>query len=118
MHPRSVIFVAVGLGLLGTAVPIAGAVYLSWQAAVADDTQRLSQLADQAIDRTVFMFNQATQVLHTIKGRDVRLGRGAGFQGFARRFRDVGRKSTMCAIANFSNHSREDAHRRIGSHEP
>jgi hypothetical protein len=48
----------------------------------------------------------------------VRLGRGAGFQGFARRFRDVGRKSTMCAIANFSNHSREDAHRRIGSHEP
>ena len=66
MHPRSVIFVAVGLGLLGTAVPIAGAVYLSWQAAVADDTERLSQLADQAIDRTVFMFNQATQVLRTI----------------------------------------------------
>src|SRR5437899_7289204 len=66
MHPRSVIFVAVGLGLIGTAVPMAGAVYLSWQAAVADDTERLSQLADQAIDRTVFMFNQATQVLRTI----------------------------------------------------
>lgn len=53
-----------------------------------------------------------------IKGRDVRLGRVVGFQGFARRVRDVREKSAMCAIAIFGVFPIEIAPRGLSSDEP
>jgi sensor c-di-GMP phosphodiesterase-like protein len=71
MNRRSVILAAIILGLIGAALPIAAALAVSWERAVAAEQERLSEFADRAISRATLSFTEVGNALRSFDKLDV-----------------------------------------------
>src|ERR1700682_5413029 len=71
MNRRSVILTAIILALIGAALPIAAALSVSWERAVASEQERLSQIADRAISRATLSFTEVGNALRSFDKLDV-----------------------------------------------
>ncbi len=60
------IVIAILLGIVGAALPIAGALYISWTLAVSAEEERLIAFANRAITRANSSLNEIGEVFQTI----------------------------------------------------
>lgn len=72
MRRSRVIAVAVLLGVLGAAMPIAAVLYVSWELAIDAEQDRLSTFANRAITRANRSFDEITTALRAIKASDAK----------------------------------------------
>lgn len=70
MHRLRVILFAALLAPLGTAIPLTATLLLSWEMATSQQEEKLAQVADEALARTLAIFEDTRSALRTLAASD------------------------------------------------